>query len=179
MTQCADLDDAICLITPQVLTDKTISNPFHYHRSYFFSPLLQTAKASQKTFIMSSIGDHIWLLVGEQLQYNLSTLHALCLVSTRFCNIFTPLLYRHVSLFAIHKRHLKLLSQSPYVRYTRTLNIACLEAQRYVTQEWVDFSAALEKMSNLRELEYAIHHPLFHKYQLTVFFQFVHSSSRR
>ncbi|PLN86549.1 hypothetical protein BDW42DRAFT_182499 [Aspergillus taichungensis] len=109
---------------------------------------------------MSSMGDHIWLLVGEQLQYNLSTLYALCLVSTRFCNIFTPLLYRHVSLFAIHKRHLKLLSQSPYVRYTRTLNIACLEARRYLTQEWVDFSAALAKMSNLRELDLCI--PVFH-----------------
>ncbi|PLB36922.1 uncharacterized protein BDW47DRAFT_126832 [Aspergillus candidus] len=105
---------------------------------------------------MPFVGDHIWLMVGDQLQYNLSTLHALCLVSTQFCNIFTPLLYRHVSLFAIHKRHLKRLSQSPYVRYTRTLNIACLEARRYVTQEWVDFSAALEKMSNLREIDMCI-----------------------
>lgn len=117
---------------------------------------------------MSFVGDHIWLLVGEQLQYNLSTLHALCLVSAQFCNIFTPLLYRHVSLFAIHKRHLKPLSQSPFLRYTRTFQIACLEAQRYVTQEWVDFSVALEKMSNLRELEYAIHYTIpQHKSQLT------------
>lgn len=119
-----------------------------------FFPSLQTIQVFEPIYIMPFVGDHIWLMVGDQLQYNLSTLHALCLVSTQFCNIFTPLLYRHVSLFAIHKRHLKRLSQSPYVRYTRTLNIACLEARRYVTQEWVDFSAALEKMSNLREIEY-------------------------
>src|SRR5258705_3114638 len=106
--------------------------------------------------MVPAVGDHIWLLIGDQLEDLPATLYSLCLVCKRFFNIFTRFLYRNIALFGIYLHHLETLAQSPYLCFTRSFFAACLSftPDHASTAQCEAFFTAVGKMDNLRSLVY-------------------------
>ncbi|OJJ42447.1 hypothetical protein ASPZODRAFT_170120 [Penicilliopsis zonata CBS 506.65] len=94
------------------------------------------------------IADYVWLLVADQVQYP-RAFYSLCLVSKRFNAIFSPYLYHHITLYGIHLKHLRCISQSPYISFTRSLQVCCLD----LSLDGQCFFDMLDQMGNLRTLQ--------------------------